>query len=416
MVVAAPNKPTAAQKAALAALAGEPVDLQGIELFKAGVRRDSLGRQKEWTQAELEEAATAYNEIAGKEHDAPILIGHDSNTAYGWLSKAYRQSDRLSGDYRQVEPEFAAAVTAGRYMKRSISLYPPDHPDNPTPGRFNIRHVAYVGVPAVKGMADHVFNDDGKDFITIEFGEAADHSEGSMVFGAIADTLSRMRDRLIESDGVEKADQQISPYAIELIRNAQPSFPYEDFRLFADEVMRRLQAIEMPMSSLSPYYSEMTTETEATNSTELEELRQQLQAERDKNNALTLERERDRVNAFAEKLVHDRKIAPQEKAEIIELALAIDHSSQVEFAEGNSATPRDRYLQQLDARKPIVSVGDMPTRPGDAPDSFAESEIESRHLDGASPESIKLDRQIRARMKSDNLSYAEAMDAIGIVL
>jgi hypothetical protein len=38
-------------------------------------------------------------------------------------------------------------------------------------------------------MADHVFNDDGKDFITIEFGEAADHSEGSMVFGAIADTL-----------------------------------------------------------------------------------------------------------------------------------------------------------------------------------------------------------------------------------
>jgi hypothetical protein len=66
MVVAAPNKPTAAQKAALAALAGEPVDLQGIELFKAGVRRDSLGRQKEWTQAELEEAATAYNEIAGK--------------------------------------------------------------------------------------------------------------------------------------------------------------------------------------------------------------------------------------------------------------------------------------------------------------------------------------------------------------
>jgi hypothetical protein len=125
-----------------------------------------------------------------------------------------------------------------------------------------------------------------------------------------------MRDRLIESDGVEKADQQISPYAIELIRNAQPSFPYEDFRLFADEVMRRLQAIEMPLSSLSPYYSEMTTETEATNSTELEDLRQQLQAERDKNNALTLERERDRVNAFAEKLVTIARLPAQKKPKL----------------------------------------------------------------------------------------------------
>ena len=139
---------------------------------------DSLGRERKWTEPELDEMANSYNSIVGTLHDAPVLISHEGRTmvadqnlppgtfrpptptitgeaAYGWIARAYREGLTLKGDYAHLNPDFARSLFGKQYRKRSISIYPPDHPSNPTPGKLNIRHIAYVGIPAVKGLADH---------------------------------------------------------------------------------------------------------------------------------------------------------------------------------------------------------------------------------------------------------------------
>jgi Hypervirulence associated proteins TUDOR domain len=156
-----------------AVLPNPSIVAQGIELFRAGRQKDSNGVVRTWTTDQLQNIATAYNRVAGRLHDAPavtdrpiidpkdpnapIQIGHNSEISYGWLTKAYVDGDTLKGDYADVDPKFADMVNSGRLRKRSISFYPPGHDHNPTPHSWNIRHVSYVPVPAVKGLADHRF-------------------------------------------------------------------------------------------------------------------------------------------------------------------------------------------------------------------------------------------------------------------
>ena len=53
-------------------------------------------------------------------------------------------------------------VQAGRFKKRSASFYPPQAPNNPTPGKWYLRHVAFLGAqpPAVAGLKDIQFSED----------------------------------------------------------------------------------------------------------------------------------------------------------------------------------------------------------------------------------------------------------------
>lgn len=156
--------------------------------------------------------------------------------AYGWLSQAYRQGDKLLGDYRDVDPAFAEQVNAGRYRKRSISLYPPDHQDNPTPGKWNIRHVAYVSVPAIKGMKDHCFNDSGEGFVELtEDGEAAEFEAAQNILSTL---LQKQRDRLIADKGIEEADKVFPPELLDRLQSAsrQEYVTADEFKYLGEEM------------------------------------------------------------------------------------------------------------------------------------------------------------------------------------
>jgi len=131
-----------------------------MELFRAGVQTDSAGRKRTFTEAELDEIIATYNP---KEHEAPAVVGHPTDTApaYGWVRKLWRKGARLFGDVELI-PEMVDAVRRGLFKKRSVSLYQPDHPQNPAPGKWSLRHVGFLGgqPPAVKGLADIAFSDD----------------------------------------------------------------------------------------------------------------------------------------------------------------------------------------------------------------------------------------------------------------
>lgn len=165
--------PAATGAPASASDAGLPA---GIEIFKAGTHRDDSGRTHTFTPAMLAEIAATYNKAL---REAPLTVGHpkDNLPAYGWVAKVYVNAEgNLAIDPEQVDPAFAEMVRAGRFKKRSASFYPPNAPHNPTPGRWYLRHVGFLGAqpPAVPGLKDIKFSAaDAEGAVEISFSEAA---------------------------------------------------------------------------------------------------------------------------------------------------------------------------------------------------------------------------------------------------
>ena len=76
----------------------------------------------------------------------------------------------VTADPEKVEPNFAEMVNDGRFPKISSSFWPPNHPSNPKPGVWYLRHVGFLGAaaPAVKGLKPASFSDEAADLVTIE--------------------------------------------------------------------------------------------------------------------------------------------------------------------------------------------------------------------------------------------------------
>jgi len=131
-----------------------------IEIFRTGKHTSQSGQTKNWTESDLDRMVSTYDP---NNHEAPVVIGHPvtNHPAYGWVRKLKRSGSALLGKFSQVEPQFAELVEAGRFKKRSISVYPDG----------GLRHVGFLGAqpPAVKGLADIAFGDDGAE--TFEYGE-----------------------------------------------------------------------------------------------------------------------------------------------------------------------------------------------------------------------------------------------------
>lgn len=132
-----------------------------IEIFRPGVVIDDAGVERTFTAADIQAMADGYDPAL---REAPLCIGHpESNLpAYGWAKRLAVNADgRLVMDPHQVEPQFAEMVGAGHFKKRSAAFYPPQHPSNPKPGTWYLRHVAFLGAqpPAVFGLKDIQFSE-----------------------------------------------------------------------------------------------------------------------------------------------------------------------------------------------------------------------------------------------------------------
>lgn len=131
----------------------------GIEIFRAGRHIDDAGGVHEFSEADIAGMVANYDPAL---REAPLTVGHPASNlpAYGWVSALKRNADgRLAMDTRAVEPQFAEMVRDQRFPKRSSSFYPPSHPNNPKPGGWYLRHVAFLGAqpPAIAGLKDIQF-------------------------------------------------------------------------------------------------------------------------------------------------------------------------------------------------------------------------------------------------------------------
>ena len=134
----------------------------GIEIFRPGTHIDDQGRSHVFSDADVADMAASYNPTT---REAPLTIGHPEHNlpAYGWVQSVGRNAAGvLTINPHKVEPQFAEMVAAGRFSKRSASFYPPNAPNNPTPGKWYLRHVAFLGAqpPAIAGLKDIQFSED----------------------------------------------------------------------------------------------------------------------------------------------------------------------------------------------------------------------------------------------------------------
>lgn len=196
-----------------------------VEIFRGGRQVDSRGNEHDGDKI-IDKAVATFDPGT---HEPPVTVGHpkDNAPAFGWVETVRKTAkdgtNMLLAKFRQVVPEFERAVEKGLYKKRSASFYPD--------GR--LRHVGFLGAapPAVKGLADLNF-DDQDEAITFDFYDES--------IGTIARIFRRLRDWLIEKEGKEKADEIISDWDVEYIREEanQPKLQTEPEAAFSDPLER----------------------------------------------------------------------------------------------------------------------------------------------------------------------------------
>ena len=141
-----------------------------LHLARPGRFTDMHGQDVELTPALLAQLAASYDPAI---YQAPLVVGHPKANApaFGWLDAIEATPEGLFGTPINVDPFFADAVRSGRYPKRSLSFWPADHPQSPTPGQPYIRHLGVLGAvpPAIPGLRGADLADPDAGITTLDF-------------------------------------------------------------------------------------------------------------------------------------------------------------------------------------------------------------------------------------------------------
>lgn len=144
--------------------------MKAIEIFRPGKFKAMSGQEIEFSAAMLDSIAKAYDPAV---HQSPLVIGHPKveDPAYGWVKALSFANSRLVAEPEAVVEEFAGVVSAGLYKNVSASFFAPDHPANPKPGNYYLKHVGFLGAtpPAVSGLKPVSFASGDEKEICIEF-------------------------------------------------------------------------------------------------------------------------------------------------------------------------------------------------------------------------------------------------------
>jgi hypothetical protein len=355
--------------------------MKSFEIFMAGTHTDMSGNVREWTESDLDEIAAKYSE---RTVDAPIVCGHpnDSSPAFGWISKIYRQGKKLMAEPKEVVSEFADAVKKRMYKYVSIAL----RPDK------SVRHVGFLGgmPPAVKGLAEVNFaaNDDA---VTYRFADR----ETVNAFGAIARLFQSFRDRLIEQIGKEKADETVSQWDIDYLKQIKSddrdalSASYTekgDYMPDAAVLQQQITDLTAKVTGLESQNAQFA-ETIKTKDAEIATLRTTI--EKNAKDARTAE-----FVAFCESL--GAKLKPADRDAVMAQLEIMHAASQGQFAEG-AVKPIDAFKNMLKNAPEALNFAEVAT-----PASAAKT--------AGGNAGVKLGELAAAKMQADkSLDYGEAL-------
>lgn len=340
----------------------------GIEIFRAGTHRDDAGNTHTFNRAQLEEMAATYNSAL---REAPLTVGHpkDNLPAYGWVQRVFiNEAGNLAVDPHQVDPAFANMVKAGRFKKRSASFYPPGAPHNPTPGKWYLRHVAFLGAqpPAVAGLKDIGFSEFG------DLTEAVSFSESSSAASVAALPIA-------------------------------PTQPQEQPMSDADKA--ELERLRAEGKAKDEALAKSKAQLDAANQRTADALKEAASF----SEKAAADRRASFVS-FAESEIKAGRLLPKDKnAAIATLETLAAAEQPMSFSEGNNTmqiSPLEMcaWLQgQMSSRKPVVSFGEMGNGGASDPNAF----------DARGKTDAEIDQAAR-RYQADHpsVSYAEALSKV----
>jgi len=325
----------------------------GIEIFRAGSHLDDAGVTHHFSEADLDGMATSYDPAL---REAPLTVGHpqDNLPAYGWVKGVARTAAGvLAITPHQVEPQFAEMVLAGRFKKRSASFYPPQAPNNPTPGKWYLRHVAFLGAqpPAIAGLKDIQFSE-------VDAGGAVCFSE------TVTANPSTPQETLSMTEAEIKALQD---------------------KLAAEEKARAVAEANAQVAEGKA----KAAEDQAASFAE--------KARADRKASFV---------SFAEAQVQAGRLQPKDKDMAAATLDALADAQPVEFAEGDATrkvSPAQWLQDLITSAKPAVSFGEF--APG-------KTGAQAQHGVAKGKSDAEVDQAAQTYMRQHKVDYAEALTAV----
>lgn len=324
----------------------------GIEIFRPGRHIDDQGVAHNFSDADVAGMASSYNPAL---REAPLTVGHpkDNLPAYGWVKAVGRNADGvLTITPHNVEPQFAEMVAARRFPKRSASFYPPAAPNNPTPGHWYLRHVAFLGAqpPAIAGLKDIQFSDG-------------------------------------DSGGAVSFSEPVS---------AQPSTTQEPDDMTLEEQLAKAKAdLQAANTAKAQAEADAATAKKAASDAQAQAASFAEQARADRKAGFV---------SFAEAQVTAGKLLPKDKDMAVATLELLADAKPVEFAEGDATrkvSPAQWLQSLITDGKPVVSFGEFAGARGQLTTGTAKGKTDA-----------EIDTEASNYMRQHKVSYAEALTAV----
>ncbi len=343
---------------------------QWIDLFRAG----DHGDKGAFTEHDLHQIAANYDPA---NHEAPAVIGHPKTDgpAYGWFDKLRVAGNLLQGAMRQADPAFEEAVQAGRFKKRSVSLYKGAN-------GWSLRHVGFLGAqpPEIKGLADIKFEQADAKAIEIEFSETQEDTE-----------MAELKD----------ADKQsIVDGVVEKIKAFVHGKPGETAvpKTFSEEDVTRIAA-KAAADAIAPVQAKL--EAQATEFAE---------AKKVQHGAGTRQRAAD---AIAKLKAEGKWVPAFDKMGVAVVFDELAKSNEaVEFGEGDAkkqTTGFDLLVSFMEGIGKIVPSGEIYTGQTSKTTRANMQNVNETRLTGADPNSIRLHEFAEAYSTEHKVSYGDAL-------
>lgn len=307
-----------------------------IEVFRPGTFRPMSGEPITYSAADLLAVADAYDPVTAP---APIVVGHPDidAPAFGWVERFEydAKSERLFANLHEIEPTFAEAVKGGRYKKVSMAFFGPDQSHNPQPGTWYPKHVGFLGAaaPAVSGLKNVSFAGAAGATFMAAFGAG---SQSASIF-------RRLRDWIIDRDGLEAADKVLPAWEIDWLDGADDAKePY-----FAADPTLPTKPKEEPAVTQQPDPAFAAREADVN-------AREKRLTDRE-----TALNHTDNVS-FAEQLVQDGRLIPALKDKVVAIFDSLPSHASISFAEGGEKITAGAALREvLQALPKVVAFGEM---------------------------------------------------------
>lgn len=282
-----------------------------IEVFRTGTWTDSSGKEKTWTEKDLDAIVSKYDPST---HEAPLVIGHpkDNSPAYGWVEALKREGEILLAKVKPTVEGFVDLVKQGVYKKVSIALY----------GDGTLRHIGFLGVPpAVKGLKV-------PEFTELEFSEY-EFEKGQTVRTERCSvrTQTGMSD-LPKDENLNKMEESIMNEKIK-------------------ELEDKLKENDNQIKTLSTQVSEYS-EKDKTKDRELSELKVKLR--------------KTEYETFCEDLMKEGRLTPVQKTKVIDFMEIMDGHGEYEFSEGGKKASLEAFKDFLKTMPKVIEFKEIATK------------------------------------------------------